>query len=162
MRATCGVTGKYYRVPISKLLEYTWSTVEILVEMVSSVLIRLNCFAIGVNDLTGILPRLHKQNYLDPTHTPVELQPGIYTGTPVHFQVLYKHLKRYDLNVLNGFLIAFQVADLAFKSLSEFFHVSPEDRKVCWVGVLDSRTVLLRRFKKVDNCSNFCNLVPKT
>lgn len=42
-----------------------------------------------------------------------------------------------------------QLEDEAYNHLSTYFEMEKEDRKLCWVGVLDSRTVLLRRFRKV-------------
>lgn len=52
-------------------------------EMLSSVFTKHINFVSGINDLTGIMPRLHKQSYLDATYDPINLEPGILVGTKV-------------------------------------------------------------------------------
>lgn len=52
-------------------------------EMLSTVLTKHINFVSGINDLTGIMPRLHKQSYLDATYDPINLEPGILIGTKV-------------------------------------------------------------------------------
>lgn len=52
-------------------------------EMISTVFIRHLNFVAGINDLTGIMPRLHKQSYLDATYDPISLDPGVLIGTKV-------------------------------------------------------------------------------
>ncbi|CAL8080937.1 unnamed protein product [Orchesella dallaii] len=109
---------------VTNLKRYIREDKKKMLEVLSTILIRQQKFAIGLNDLTGIAPRIHKQSYLDSNYTPIDIDPGVLElGTPIVNQ--------------------------AFEGLQSVFPLPVEDRRLCWVGVLDSRTVLLSRFKRV-------------
>ncbi|ODM94320.1 Patatin-like phospholipase domain-containing protein 7 [Orchesella cincta] len=123
LHAKCGQSGNYYRVPILELIRYVREDKRKMNEICKTILIRQQKFVLGLNDLTGIAPRLHTQSYLDPNYTPIDVEPGVLElDSPLAHQ--------------------------AFEGLQTLFQLPLEDRRLCWVGVLDSRTMLLRRFKQ--------------
>lgn len=52
-------------------------------EILSTTLIRLYKYGVGLNELTGILPRLFKQSFLDASYDPIQYEPGIITDKDV-------------------------------------------------------------------------------
>ncbi|CAL8127128.1 unnamed protein product [Orchesella dallaii] len=57
--------------------KYIKSDKKKMSEIFSTILIRQQKFMNGLNDLTGIIPRLHKQSYLDSHYTPIDTDPGV-------------------------------------------------------------------------------------